>query len=97
LSYMEKIWDRIGYMHLKNVDHAVRQRVLDGSLHPADAFAAGAMCPLPDGVVDIKAVMRLLESRAYVGPVVVEQDPSDNPADVPLELAARNRRFLEAA
>ncbi|MHB1103650.1 MAG: sugar phosphate isomerase/epimerase family protein [Devosia sp.] len=97
LAYMEKVWERIGYMHLKNVDRVVRQRVLDGELHPADAFAAGAMCPLPDGVVDIKAVLRLLESKAYVGPVVVEQDPSDNPADSPLDLAARNRRFLEAA
>lgn len=97
LAYMQKVWERVGYVHLKNVDSPVRQRVLEGTLHPADAFAAGAMCPLPDGVVDIKAVVKLLESKAYVGPVVVEQDPSDNPADVPLELAARNRRFLEAA
>lgn len=97
LAYIEKVWERVGYVHLKNVDNAVRQRVLDGTLHPADAFAAGAMCPLPDGVVDIKAVVKLLESKVYVGPVVVEQDPSDNPANVPVELAARNRRFLEAA
>jgi inosose dehydratase len=97
LIYLEKVWDRIGYMHLKNVDRAVRQRVLDGTLHPADAFAAGAMCPLPDGVVDIKAVISLLEAKAYAGPAVVEQDPSDNPADSPVDLAARNRRFLEAA
>lgn len=97
LAYMEKVWERIGYVHLKNVDATVRRRVLEGTLHPADAFAAGAMCPLADGAVDIKAVMKLLESNTYAGPIVVEQDPSDNPADVPLELAARNRRFLEAA
>ena len=97
LAYMDKVWDRIGYMHLKNVDRAVRERVLSGALHPADAFAAGAMCPLPDGVVDIRAVMRRLEDKGFAGPVVVEQDPSDNPADLPVELAARNRRFLEAA
>lgn len=97
LAYMQKVWERIGYVHLKNVDRAVRQRVFEGTLHPADAFAAGAMCPLPDGVVDIKAVINLLESNSYDGPVVIEQDPSDNPADIPLELAARNRRFLEAA
>lgn len=97
IAYMQKVWGRIGYMHLKNVDAAVRARVLSGELHPADAFAAGAMCPLPDGAVDIRAVMRLLEERGYAGPVVVEQDPSDNPADSPLALAARNRRFLEAA
>lgn len=97
LAYMEKVWERIGYVHLKNVDATVRRRVLEGTLHPADAFAAGAMCPLAAGAVDIKAVIKLFESKAYDGPIVVEQDASDNPADVPLELAARNRRFLEAA
>jgi len=97
LGYMSRAWDRIGYMHLKNVDGAVRAQVLSGGLHPADASAAGAMCPLPDGVVDIAAVMRFLDARHYAGPIVVEQDPSENPADSPLELAARNLRFLEAA
>ena len=60
LAYMERIFDRIAYMHLKNVDGTVRQLVLDGKLSIADSYGAGVMCPLPDGVVDIRAVMRLL-------------------------------------
>ena len=32
LAYMDRVWGRIAYMHLKNVDPAVRARVLDGSL-----------------------------------------------------------------
>jgi len=95
IAYMAKVWDRIGYMHLKNVDPAVRQRVLDGTLHVADAFAAGAMCPLPDGAVDIRAVMQFLRDRDFTGPVVVEQDPSEDAKESPLALAARNRAFLE--
>ena len=91
---MEKVWGRIAYMHLKNVDPAVRARVLAGQLSVADSYGAGVMCPLPDGVVDIQAVMRLLVDRGFTGPVVVEQDVADNAAETPLQLAARNLGYM---
>jgi len=56
-------------MHLKNVDPTVRARVLDGSLAPEASYAAGVMCQLPDGVVDIRAVMRGVFSFIMVGGV----------------------------
>ena len=96
IAYMRKAWDRIGYIHLKNVDPAVRARVLSGTLGPNESFAAGVMAPLPDGAVDIAGVVRLMRERAYDGPCVVEQDPSPDPAAEPPEaLAVRNRLFLE--
>lgn len=94
LAYMEKVWDRIAYMHLKNVDGAVRARVLDGSLSVNASYAEGVMCPLPDGVVDIRAVMRLLEGRNYTGPVVVEQDYAANAPETPEQLARRNLAYM---
>jgi inosose dehydratase len=48
LAYMERVFPRIAYMQLKNVDGAVRQRVLDGHLSIADSYGAGVMCPLPE-------------------------------------------------
>ncbi|MBN9315693.1 MAG: TIM barrel protein [Devosia sp.] len=96
LAYMQKVWGRIAYMHLKNVDATVRQRVLDGSLSVADSYGAGVMAPLPDGAVDIRAVMRFLEARGFDGPIVVEQDVAENAAETPLELAARNFHFMQA-
>ncbi len=97
IAYMRKVWNRIAYVHLKNVDAAVRQRVLDGKLSVEDSYAAGVMAPLPDGAVDIKAVMRLLEEKGYDGPVVVEQDIAENAAETPLQLARRNLAFLRPA
>jgi inosose dehydratase len=95
LAYMERVHDRIAYMHLKNVDRAVRARVSEGTLAAADAYAAGIMCPLPDGVVDIRAAVRLLEDRGFDGPVVVEQDMAETAAESPLELARRNLDYLK--
>lgn len=96
LAYMERVFPRIAYMHLKNVDGAVRQRVLDGQLSIAASYGAGVMCPLPDGVVDIQAVMRLLDERGFAGPIVVEQDVAADARETPLQLAARNLAYMNA-
>ncbi|WP_323014677.1 sugar phosphate isomerase/epimerase [Devosia sp.] len=94
LAYMEKVFPRIAYMHLKNVDPGVRARVLGGELSIAASYGEGVMCPLPDGAVDIRAVMALLAARHFSGPVVVEQDVAANASETPLQLAARNLAFM---
>jgi inosose dehydratase len=96
LAYMQRVFPRIAYMHLKNVDPAVRARVLAGELSVADSYGAGVMCPLPDGAVDIQAVMRLLADRGFDGPIVVEQDVAANATETPLQLAARNLSYMNA-
>ena len=97
IAYMRKVWSRIAYIHLKNVDPAVRQRVLDRKLSIEDSYGAGVMAPLPDGAVDIRAVIRFLEDKGFDGPVVVEQDVAENAAETPLQLASRNLAFLQRA
>ena len=95
LAYMTKVFPRIAYMHLKNVDPAVRAKMLAGEISIADSYGAGIMCPLPDGVVDIAAVMDLLAERKFEGPVVVEQDVAASATETPLQLAARNLAYVK--
>jgi inosose dehydratase len=94
VAYMERVFPRIAYMHLKNVDPKVRAKVLDGTLSVDEAFRAGVMCPLPDGAVDIQDVMRVLKRRGFTGPIVVEQDVAEHATETPLALAARNLTFM---
>jgi inosose dehydratase len=96
LAYMRKVWSRIAYMHLKNVDAAVRRRVLDGQLSIEASYGAGVMAPLPDGAVDIRAILAFLEEKGFAGPVVVEQDVAENAAETPLQLATRNFTYMQA-
>jgi len=96
VAYMHEVWDRIGYVHLKNVDGAVRARVLSGELSMRDASDEGLFCPLPDGVVDIAAVLDLLRRRPFTGPVVVEQDLSEHAVETPAVLARRNADYLKS-
>lgn len=95
LAYMRKVWDRIAYIHLKNVDASVRQRVLDKQLSIEASYGAGVMAPLPDGAVDIAEIMGFLAERKFTGPVVVEQDIAENAAETPLQLATRNFVYMQ--
>ena len=95
LAYMKKVWGRIAYLHLKNVDPKVRARVLAGELSVADSYGAGVMAPLPDGAVDIQAVMRFLAEKHFTGPIVVEQDVAEDAAETPLQLATRNFHYMQ--
>lgn len=97
LAYFAKVRDRVAYVHLKNVDPSVRQRVLDGELSVERSYAEGVMCPLPEGAVDIPQVITFMRETDFDGPVVVEQDVADNATETPLELARRNLNFLKRA
>lgn len=97
LAYFGKVRDRVAYVHLKNVNPAVRQRVLDGELSIGRSYGQGVMCPLPDGAVDIPQVVTFMRETDFEGPVVVEQDLAENATETPLELARRNLTFLKRA
>jgi inosose dehydratase len=94
LAYLDRVWDRVGFVHLKNVNPAVRARVLAGDLGINASFSHGVMAPLSEGAVDIGAVMRLLVARGYDGYCIVEQDPSDHDKVPPEALARHNLNYL---
>ncbi len=94
LAYLDRVWDRIGYVHLKNVNRQVRARVLSGDLGVNASFDHGVMCALAEGAVDIPAVLRRLVARGFDGPCIVEQDPAKDAAMAPEALAAHNLSYL---
>jgi inosose dehydratase len=91
----ERHWQRVPYLHLKDVDPAVRRRVVDQRLGFWEAIRAGIFCPLGEGTVDFGAFQAALAARGFEGWAMVEQDvdascPGDCVAD-----AAASRRYLE--
>ena len=64
--------DRIGHLHLKDVDPAALARVRSGELTVEEAWDAGLFCPFGQGSVDFSAVLSALQG--YDGWAVVEQD-----------------------
>jgi len=66
--------DRIGHVHLKDVDASLAGRVRRGELTLVQATQAGLFQPLGEGDARIDEVVRLLEDAGYERWLVLEQD-----------------------
>jgi inosose dehydratase len=87
---------RIRYVHLKDVDPVVRERVAQQHLDFYTAVRVGIFTPLGQGCADIAGVVGDLLSLNYQGWIVAEQDvllPVSQAAS-PLENARLSRDFL---
>ena len=86
---------RIPYLHLKNVDGAVVERVMAENLPFARAVELGVMCTLDRGAIDYGQVRDVLDAIGFDGWAVVEQDMYPAPEGMPLICARQNRRLLQ--
>jgi inosose dehydratase len=93
--------DRLACVHLKDVDPAVLEIVLEDGLGFDAAYERAVFCVLGKGCVDFTAVRSALESSGYSGWLTVEQDalplPGANPYDDAVESLAFLRRVGLAA
>jgi inosose dehydratase len=87
---------RIRYVHLKDVDSAVRERVTQERLDFYTAVRSGVFTALGDGCVDLGGTVSDLLSIGYQGWLVAEQDVlMPLPAgQKPLDSVRRSRAFL---
>ncbi|WP_026549495.1 sugar phosphate isomerase/epimerase [Arthrobacter sp. Br18] len=86
--------ERIGYLHLKQIDPEVLARVNAENLTWAAANLAGVMTEPPHGLPDLREVIEAVEAldRPIFG--IVEQDMYPVDFDVPLPIAKRTREYL---
>ena len=95
LDLIEKYPERIGYLHLKQIDPAVLATVRERNLTWAAANLAGVMTEPPGGLPDLEEVIAAVEclDRPLFG--IVEQDMYPV-ADfgIPLPIAQRTRSYL---
>jgi inosose dehydratase len=89
--------DRIGHVHLKDVDAVVAERVRSGEITYMEGVRSGMYRPLGDGDVRIADTVSTLESHGYLGWYVLEQDTALGTGDQrPYEDTARSLAFLAA-
>jgi inosose dehydratase len=89
--------DRIGYMHLKDVDPHVRERAIHRGLDFWTAVRAGIFCPVGQGVVDFASLHGALVRHRYCGWATVEQDRDPAEAATAVDRARLSREYLVLA
>jgi inosose dehydratase len=94
LELIRKYPDRIGYVHLKQVDPKILTEV-DG-LSFDEAVRRGVMCEPPNGVPELPPVLDALAALDADVFAIVEQDMYPCAPDVPLPIAQRTLAYLTA-
>ena len=96
LALIRDYGERVRYLHLKQVDRAIRQRVRDEGLDFGAAVRYGAMVEPPLGDPDMPPILAALAALDRDLFCIVEQDLYPCAPDVPLPIATRTREYYES-
>ncbi|WP_096785807.1 TIM barrel protein [Rhodobacter sp. CZR27] len=86
--------DRLDYIHFKDIDRAVFDRVMGERIRFFEACAQGVMCPIGRGVIDYPAIRHLLSDLGYEGFITVEQERDPRTASSSLSDVKQSRDYL---
>jgi len=87
--------ERIGYVHLKQIDPVVVAAVHEEAVGFGEAVRRGAMCEPPQGVPDMPPILEALAALDHVELfAIVEQDLYPCDPDTPLPIATRTYDYL---
>ena len=88
--------DRIGYLHLKQVNPIVVDHVLDKDLSFAEAVRMGAMIEPPLGVPEMGPLLDAVAGLGCDVDAIIEHDLYPCPPEVPLPIAKRTKAYLSS-
>ena len=94
IAIIERAPDRIGYLHLKQVDPEVRAKVEAEDLPFGEAVRLGAMTEPPRGIPEMPPLLAAIERLGIDVFAIVEQDMYPCEPDAPLPIAKRTRQYL---
>ena len=96
VEIIERFPERITYVHLKQVDPEVRERVRREQLSLAEAVPLGVMCEPPFGEPDMPELLGALAALDREIFTVVEQDLYPVEPHIPLPIQARTAGYFRA-
>ncbi|NVO27217.1 TIM barrel protein [Donghicola sp. C2-DW-16] len=91
---LRQYWDRLDYIHFKDIDPTVFTRVMGERIRFFDACAQGVMCPIGRGNIDYVAIRALLSDLGYGGYITIEQERDPRNSGSVLDDLAASRGFL---
>ncbi|MEV0776795.1 sugar phosphate isomerase/epimerase [Streptomyces sp. NPDC050433] len=96
VKLIEAYGERIGYLHLKQVDPEILAEVVANEVPFGPAVGRGVMCEPPGGVPALAPVLTAAQKLDVDLFAIVEQDMYPCPPDKPYPIAERTRRFLRS-
>jgi inosose dehydratase len=97
VATLRRYYDRLDYIHFKDINPAVFDEVMGERIRFFDACARGVMCPIGRGSIDYPAIRALLSDLGYAGYITVEQERDPRNTGTILDDLAASRAFLRRA
>ncbi|MGB7385503.1 MAG: sugar phosphate isomerase/epimerase, partial [Rhodococcus sp. (in: high G+C Gram-positive bacteria)] len=94
IAIIERAPERIGYLHLKQVNEVVRAKVEAEDLPFGEAVKLGAMTEPPLGIPAMPPLLAAIDKLDIEVFAIVEQDMYPCSPDAPLPIAQRTRKYL---
>ena len=94
---LRKYADRLDYIHFKDIDKAVFDRIMGEHIRFFEACGQGVMCPIGNGCIDYPAIRTLLDELGYEGFITVEQERDPRNAGGSLADVKLSRDYLKSA
>jgi inosose dehydratase len=96
LELIEKYPDRIGYLHLKQVNPEIVSKVLDKDISFPEAVRMGAMIEPPLGVPEMPPLLEAVSALDRDIEGIIEHDLYPCAPDLPLPIAKRTKDYLSS-
>ncbi|TBN14074.1 AP endonuclease [Agrobacterium cavarae] len=94
---LRKYANRLDYIHFKDIDKAVFERIMGEHIRFFEACGQGVMCPIGNGCIDYSAIRTLLDELGYEGFITVEQERDPRNAGGSLADVKLSRDYLKSA
>jgi len=95
VEWLRKYKDRLDYVHFKDIDPNVYGEVMNEHIRFFDGCAKGSMCPIGQGMIDYKAVAKVLDEINYHGYITIEQECDPRNVDSSLKNVKASVDFLK--
>jgi inosose dehydratase len=96
LKIIKDFPERIGYVHLKQIDPAIVEKVHAEGIGFGEAVKLGAMCEPPKGEPAMEPILDALAALDAEIFAIVEQDMYPCDPDEPLPIATRTLNYLQS-
>ncbi len=94
VTYLDKYFDKIDYLHFKDVNASIYKDVLSRKVEFFAACGEGVMCPIGTGAIDYPAVKKFLKEKNYQGWITIEQERDPRDAEGSLKDVTASLEYL---
>lgn len=96
-KYLTKYWDRIDYIHFKDIDKEKYDEVMNRKIKFFDACGEQVMCPIGKGCINYTRLHELLtDELKYEGFITIEQERDPRNSDTSLKDVKQSVEYLKS-